>query len=166
MSKLYVDEIRPKTSGGAVTFPERPAFHATLTANVSFTSVKDDYEDLVMDDAVTNIGNHYSTSTGRFTAPVDGMYFFAANVRFDTIDNNNYARLLITTSTDNSPWNEYDKTFASIIGNSQATDYQSLNVSGCIYLNANDVVRLKGGHRSDTAYTMQRESQFSGFLVG
>lgn len=166
MSKLYVDEIRPKTTGKQVLMPEKPAFHATLTASVSFTSANDDYEDLVMDDAVTNIGSHYSTSTGRFTAPVDGMYYFAANVRFDSMNNADYARLLITTSTDNSPWNEYQKTFSAIIGNQQATNYHTLNVAGCIYLNANDVVRLKGGHRSDTAYSMHRESQFSGFLVG
>ena len=154
-------------SSGRILTPARPAFHATLSAaTVTFTSTNDDYEDLVMDNAITNIGNHYSTSTGRFTAPVDGMYFFSANVRFDSMDNTNYARLLITTSTDNSPWNESGQTFSAIIGNQQATNYHTLNVAGCIYLNANDVVRLKGGHRSDTSYQMHKESQFSGFLVG
>lgn len=70
MSKLYVDEIHPKTGGKHIRFPERPVFHAYNLAvtgagiDLKFTSVS------------LNKGNCYSSSTGKFTAPVDGVYVF------------------------------------------------------------------------------------------
>jgi C1q domain len=57
-------------SAGQVTTPSQPAFHAfglntvTNSSNIVFPSV------------VFNIGSHYNTSTGRFTAPVSGIYMF------------------------------------------------------------------------------------------
>jgi len=55
---------------GAVTMPKQPSFHAygcTVTANGSY---------MVYPTASYNVGNNYSTSTGRFTAPVAGTYLF------------------------------------------------------------------------------------------
>ena len=53
---------------GRVTMPYQPAFNViegNTTGSIIFTQV------------ISNVGNHYSTSTGRFTAPVSGHYFFA-----------------------------------------------------------------------------------------
>ena len=60
-------------SNGVITMPAQPAFHArggtTLTANSN---------NVVIGGATEfNIGGHYSTSNGRFTAPVDGVYQFS-----------------------------------------------------------------------------------------
>jgi len=173
-SVLKVDNIQNSSgtdaisidSNGVVTQPAKVAFHVHPSANVDYTGVNDDDELLIMNTAVTNIGNHYNTTTGKFTAPVAGMYFFSANVRFDNFSNSEYARVMITVATDGSPWNNYSDTFSTIVGNQQSTNYHSLTVSGCLYLNANDVVMLRGGHRNDTSYSMGPESQFSGFLVG
>jgi len=78
MSKLFVDEIKGNT-GTTVTVPTGqtliqssvPAFSAGYAAGAVVSG------DLVFDTANVNNGSHYSTTTGRFTAPVSGLYFFA-----------------------------------------------------------------------------------------
>lgn len=53
------------------------AFMAGLTENM--VSVDDD-TDAVFDNVVTNVGDGYDRSTGRFSAPVAGVYEFTVNV--------------------------------------------------------------------------------------
>jgi len=57
--------------GGRVTIPGQPSFAAYKAAN-SFTQSGV----IVFDATKHNIGGHYSTSTGKFTAPVAGRYQF------------------------------------------------------------------------------------------
>lgn len=38
------------------------------------------YEVLKFDDVITNLGNHYDASTGKFTCQVSGIYFFTYHV--------------------------------------------------------------------------------------
>ena len=60
-------------SSGHVTMPAQPAFHVSggtaLTANTNNVIVSSNVD--------FNRGGHYSTSNGRFTAPVTGVYKFS-----------------------------------------------------------------------------------------
>ena len=58
-------------SSGRVTMPFQPAFHAERNTAFNASSGV-----IVFENAPTNIGSHYNTSTGRFTAPVAGTYIF------------------------------------------------------------------------------------------
>jgi hypothetical protein len=63
-------------SSGRVTKPYQPGFEAVLTStsgSVQYTSVN---SEIVFNSTNSNVGNHYNTSTGRFTAPVTGNYMF------------------------------------------------------------------------------------------
>lgn len=62
-------------SSGRVTMPYQPAFSARW-ANRAFVF---GVGATIWDQAVHNIGNHYNTSNGRFTAPVAGVYQFSMN---------------------------------------------------------------------------------------
>ncbi len=60
---------------GAVRQTGNPVFYAVLTtSNYTLTT---SYAALVYNTAQVNVGNHYNTSNGRFTAPVTGLYEFA-----------------------------------------------------------------------------------------
>lgn len=63
-------------ASGRWSAPLQPQFYAWRSGGVSTTSTGV----LVWDQTRTNIGGGYSTSTGRFTAPVTGNYLFFAHV--------------------------------------------------------------------------------------
>lgn len=59
-------------TSGRVTMPNQPGFYAYRTDG----SYSPGAVALVYNNTLFNTGGHYSTSTGRFTAPVAGMYCF------------------------------------------------------------------------------------------
>ena len=74
-----VDALNFGTSGlermridasGRVTMPYQPAFSVTHSTNAFLSGT------IIFNTAQVNVGGHYSTSTGRFTAPVAGNYYF------------------------------------------------------------------------------------------
>lgn len=77
MSQLRVGSIATTAgtsvlslNNGILTDPNKPAFHAYPTANQNAAGIG------TFTATSTNVGNCFSTSTYRFTAPVAGNYFF------------------------------------------------------------------------------------------
>jgi hypothetical protein len=64
-------------SSGRVTMPYQPAFVAAKSGN-TFVLDGGSVTTVVFDVSRLNRGGHYNTSNGRFTAPVSGVYRFAA----------------------------------------------------------------------------------------
>ena len=57
-------------NSGIITMPAQPVFQVSgATSGVSDNI-------WIFNEVYANIGNYYSTSTGRFTAPIAGVYFF------------------------------------------------------------------------------------------
>ncbi|XP_071140896.1 complement C1q tumor necrosis factor-related protein 3-like [Mytilus edulis] len=56
------------------TLDKKVAFHARLSTDVTLGSS----QTVIFDDVITNIGSAYDFRTGHFSAPNDGVYFFAS----------------------------------------------------------------------------------------
>ena len=74
-------------ASGRVTMPYQPSFKAHITGG-SITVVSNDGNSAVFNATDHNVGSHYSTSTGRFTAPIAGRYVFTCSVFKHTTYNN------------------------------------------------------------------------------
>ena len=153
MSKLYVDEIAPKTGStitttGIDTLPTAIYFYAHRTGgNVSLTNT------IVYNVADSNQGSAYSTSTGIFTAPQTGLYWFGSTFLNSGDEADVEIRLNNTVST------------IGKIRASSSSNHVSASWSGVVYLTANQNVRcvVTGGTvlgDNDNHWTT-----FTGYLI-
>lgn len=81
----FVDNIagasRMEIDGsGRVTMPYQPYFYADMSSDFTTWVPNNQTQAIVYNRATINIGNHYSTTTGLFTAPVTGVYQFYVGV--------------------------------------------------------------------------------------
>ncbi|MGH1386992.1 C1q-like domain-containing protein [Kordia sp.] len=108
-------------------------------------------------------GNHFNETTGVFTAPVNGFYYFTAQVRYDAIDSG-YVRLLLGVNGAISLQSGLHA-IAEVEEAAEAINYQTLNVGGVMKLNANDTVSVVIYSSSDTSWNINDESGFNGYLI-
>lgn len=143
-------------SAGRLTLPQQPVFAATLNSNIAANSSA---QVIPMNNAITNIGGCYNTSTYRFTAPVTGSY--QIQFKWESVSGTAPAYSEINVRK-NGSLIQYGISYK--ITNS--TEY-----SGCVsrvyYLNAGDYMDVyysnttAGGILAGEAYTV-----FSGYLIG
>tara|TARA_R100000773_G_scaffold14634_1_gene13411 strand:+ start:17 stop:1054 length:1038 start_codon:yes stop_codon:yes gene_type:complete len=139
------------SSQGYVTKPYQPVFDVCGASGnpsgagyITFTTVK------------VNIGSHYSTSTGKFIAPVAGTYFFS----FGCIKNgnNNLARLYLYKNGSSAN----DRHLRMPTGGDGYGENGAL--TNIVTLAANDEIQVymsEGTIHGGTAYTY-----FNGYLIG
>jgi len=111
-----------------------------------------------------NVGSDYNTSTGIYTAPVDGRYLFGYSLRWETGDfvMNSYIRTYISIN------NTSDfKSGHQINGSNEAfSNFMAMSSSAVVNLSAGDTVRLKGGLNNGTGKFYASESNFYGIYLG
>ena len=118
---------------GVVTTPYQPAFMAKLSAATgqNFNGT------LIFNSVNHNIGGHYNSSNGRFTAPVAGRYLFNWYTNVDTnsnstslwgdwLINGSYSNYRFYTHVTHSGW---ELLTASIIFNLNTNDFVNVYVS-------------------------------------
>jgi len=148
-------------SSGRVLQPAKPSFHAYrdssaaegLTGTIVFNATKH------------NIGSHYDTSTGKFTAPVAGVYQF--NFSGFGCENTSGHQLAANTSVFVDLHNETTSAdLARIYYINASAGYPVLSMSHAVSVAANDVILIQVNQRYVYSDTSDLYLNFSGFLVG
>ena len=135
-----------------VTMPQQPSFAAYQAQSVWTVSGT-----MVFNSTRHNVGNHYSTSNGHFTAPVAGSYQF----NFYSIYRGNHTSAWVSLYKNNSRMMGGDTHFTSP---SLGQDWHNVSFSQVLYLNANDYVEMKSAQSTD--WHGNHWQCFSGYLLG
>ena len=162
-SILNVDKIRATgsttdgltiDSSGRVFTPARPAFHTN--AKESATS---DGNPVVWTSVDFDISGSYSTTTGKFTAPVAGIYQFQFNLFFSSF-NPAQVEMVHTPSGGSAVLK------SEIKSQGFAGQYHVLSDSRCLQLGVGDTVHVRKSSGTILNTNNGKFGSFSGFLVG
>ena len=148
-------------AAGSVTKPLNPSFQVrypgTTALNAGGSGII-----LVYNSAFHNVGNHYNTSNGRFTAPVTGIYVFHVNLRVDSFTGNySYITLQHFSSTGSAQASK-----GRDLQHGNSANYINHNISQNVYLLAGEYVRLVYENNGDSSVNLDSDSYFSGYLLG
>ncbi|XP_071376702.1 complement C1q-like protein 3b [Centroberyx affinis] len=113
------------------------------------------YEVLKFDDVVTNLGNHYDPSSGKFTCSIPGIYFFVYHV-------------LMRGGDGTSMWADLCKNNqvrASAIAQDADQNYDYASNSVVLHLEPGDEIYIKLDGGKAHGGNNNKYSTFSGFMV-
>lgn len=147
----FLEKMRIDNSTGSVTMPYQPTFFVRKTNGGAMAPVNP----VLFNDVVTNIGSYYNASTGRFTAPVAGSYYFISSGHMETT--NNLARALKFYK------NGGEVSYAYAL-NATGSRGIIMNVA-ILTLAANDYITI-GTETSDIWAGDSSGINFTGFLIG
>ena len=108
-----------------------------------------------------NNGNHFNTSDGRFTAPINGYYYFNF-VIMRNASNGTYVDAQIVKNEPSAVGQGSTSTFGRIYKGSYTSSYEQNNVNIITFLNAGDYVAFditNGSIYNDDSY-------IEGYLIG
>jgi len=167
-SIIKVDQIQNAAGVGGLTIdsdgyaltPNRPSFSvyydSSTTEGIGGT--------VVFTGVYHNTGNHYSTSTGKFTAPVAGLYQFNF-VGFGSTSSGNV--LAGGTSASTQLWSDtLADNFLVSYGYSTSGHHPNLSFSTAQRLAANEAVYIKTLNNYLYSDATDEYLTFSGYLVG
>uniref|UniRef100_A0A667WP34 Complement C1q like 2 n=1 Tax=Myripristis murdjan TaxID=586833 RepID=A0A667WP34_9TELE len=113
------------------------------------------YEVLKFDDVITNLGNNYDPSTGKFTCLVSGIYFFTYHV-------------LMRGGDGTSMWADLCKNGqvrASAIAQDADQNYDYASNSAVLHLDSGDEIYVKLDGGKAHGGNNNKYSTFSGFIL-
>lgn len=147
------------TEDGHVTKPNQPMFRIRCASVTNVDATGDrtisgsDYQSNTL---VQTGGTNFNVSTGRFTAPVSGYYYFAFSNRIDSFGGSYFYFSIMDGG-------------GSVIARnltSLQTTYHTLHAAAVHYMSANDYVFSRLSVSGDTNVRMDTDGFFSGFLIG
>ena len=118
------------TNGGIVTKPNQPCFGARGYSGT--TTQIASMNPLLWSNVHTNVGNCFNNSTGKFTFPVSGRYYYECNINLKNVDSSWMGLYFVYNGTAqhnswsrNSANSDYNDTIVSGITDASANDYMA-----------------------------------------
>lgn len=145
-------------SSGRVTTPFQPAFRVFHNNTLAWNSGA--LSPIVYNTAVFNVGNHYNTSTGVFTAPIAGVYSFTVYEMF--MDEPSYTFIYLAVQINGVTTSEFMR-------QGTKSNYDTFGGTVLVSLSANDQVRIVCGLNGvDAGYLRLGVdmNSFMGYLLG
>ena len=153
-------------SSGYVTKPAHPTFCARYTSGNGFsgdilvlTKVDDNY-------LTWNNGGHYSTSTGKFTAPVAGFYYFEGQVMATGFSNGTNIQDMVQIRSNQGLVSHPRQRRTYFRTEDDANGYYTNSASGQVKLAANDTVWFQRNGGGSWSYSNTNYTYFTGWLIG
>ena len=115
---------------------------------------------------VWNTGGHYSTTTGKFTAPVTGVYYFEGQVMSTGHSNGDNIQDMLSLESNNgriSYCRQRESYFSSA---TNANGYYTNSVGGSTRLSSGDTVWIQRHSSQNWSYSNRYYSYFTGWLIG
>lgn len=142
-------------ASGRVTTPARPAFFAYLTSTQSLNSASDIDITQYLTSTDFNIGGHYSSTNG-FEAPIDGIYYFQFGFYTYSVS---YSELIVYKNGA-----KFQRLSNANVTN--AVNPFSAQSSSLIQLSSGDEIKVYHSPVTASLYSGDRNTFFSGYLVG
>ena len=153
-------------SSGRVTTPYQPAFRVGRSTSQVITSGQAVLFNIASGSVSHfNIGNHYNSATGIFTAPIGGRYFFSSCLIYESVPNNTDMTDLfyITVNGGNSCYSFRRSVYVSATTGTGGYFTDHANV--ILNLAASDQIAISVS-RSGTVHANANYSWFAGYLLG
>lgn len=154
------DNLLKLDGAGRVTSPNQPSFSVRSNGGNSGNTWTQDNV-IKFQTVQHNVGTHYSTSTGRFTAPVNGFYVFHyAGFGYN-------GGLIAATYTTAVSLRVNGSTYVVAVYdmNQSGTGYPSSTASVGLYLTANDYVDMYTSGQGQYADSSNFYTHWSGYLL-
>ena len=163
MSIIKVDQIKTKTTGGAVTFPNKPLFRVVRSAD---QAIADNSATVIQYNDKTgtscfDIGGYFNTSTYRYLPLVAGYYSFSMGVLLE------HASYLFATIRKNGASEFHNRAYTA------GGVYSTGQVNGILYMNGSTdyvdctVYHNQGGSQNIRGADADRSATYlCGHLIG
>ena len=154
------------SSEGYVTKPYHPSFCARHQSGSGFSGDIIVLTRISTSWDVWNTGGHYSTSTGKFTAPVAGVYYFEGQLMTTGHSNGDNIQDMFSLESNRGRITYVRQRESYFSTSTNANGYYTNSLGSSVQLASGDTVWLQRHSSQSWGYSNRYYSYFTGWLIG